>query len=282
MDARQLVAETSDLASLPEVAARVIGLAEDPRSTAAQFAAVISRDTNLAARLLRVANSSYYSMSGRIDTIPRAVTVIGSRQVRDLTLGLSAIRVFQGIPIEVISMDDFWSHSLYTALIARRLAGASSKALEDTAFVAGLLHDVGQLLLVLRVPDLARKSLWLATEGPEDLTLADAERQVLGFDHGDVGLELARKWNLPEVLRECIAHHHEPGRASIAHAGAVAIVHVANSLAYLAETDSLEPSMGPAIAPAAARLAGFQERDIPQVVSETRAQIDEVRALFGL
>lgn len=282
MDARRLVAEASDLASLPEVAARVIALVEDPKATAAEIGQVIGRDPNLAARLLKIANSSYYATSGTIGTIPRAVTVIGTRQIRNLTLQLTTVRMFQGVPVEVVSMGDFWEHSLYCALIAKQLAGAVNPALADTVFTGGLLHEVGQLLLFQRLPDLSRQALWLATEGPDDLTMADAERQIIGFDHTEVGAELARKWNLPEVLRECIAHHHHPDLASPAHATAVAIVHVANSLAYLTETDSVSLETSPLIAPTAARLAGLDGCDLAQLVADTRTQIREARALFGL
>jgi putative nucleotidyltransferase with HDIG domain len=282
VDARTLVRETSGLASLPEVAARVIGMAEDPRTTAAQFGTVIGRDPNLAGRLLKIANSSYYSRSGGIDTIARAVAVIGTRQVRDLTLGISAIRTFSGIPIGVVSMEDFWVHSLYCAMLSRTLATAVDPKLEETVFVAGLLHDVGRLVHLIGLPEESRQALWMATEGADDVTDDMAERAVLGFDHTDVGSELACQWRLPEVLRECIAFHHAPERASPANARAVAIVHVANSLAYLAETDSTDLTAAPTIAPKAARLAGFDERRLGELVEESRAEIGELRRLFGL
>jgi len=282
MDARTLVRETSGLASLPEVAARVIGMAEDPRTTAAQFGTVIGRDPNLAGRLLKIANSSYYSRSGGIDTIARAVTVIGTRQVRDLTLGISAIRTFSGIPIGIVSMEDFWVHSLYCAMLARRLATDVDPKLEDAVFVAGLLHDIGRLVHLIGLPEESRQALWLATEGADDITDDVAERAVFGFDHTDVGSELARQWRLPEVLRECIASHHAPERATSANATAVAIVHVANSLAYLAETECPELAAAPAIAPRAARLAGFDPGLLGDLLQESRTEIAELRRLFGL
>lgn len=154
-DARTIVARAAGLASLPEVAARVVALAEDPNATASQFEAVIGRDPALAARLLRIANSPYYSVTGQIDTIARAVTMVGTRHIRDLTLGLAAIRAFAGIPVELVSMEDFWVHSLYCAHLSRALS-ADDLRMADTVFVGGLLHDIGQLLLFIQQPEESR------------------------------------------------------------------------------------------------------------------------------
>ena len=266
---------------MPDVVAAVIALADDHRATAADFAEVIGRDPNLAARLLRIANSSYYSLRGRIDTIQRAVAVIGSLDVCNLAIGLSAVRAFRDIPVEVVSMEDFWTHSVYCSVLARRLARGASPGREGTLFLAGLLHDVGQLLIFLRRPEEARKALRMVMDGPGDFTAEVAERSVLGFDHGDVGDELARHWHLPELLRECMALHHSPGSASASNASAVAIVHVANSLAYLAETDSVDPGAGPPILEAAARLALFDARQVPEMLAESRAEMAEARSLFS-
>lgn len=280
-DARTIVARAAGLASLPEVAARVVALAEDPNATASQFEAVIGRDPALAARLLRIANSPYYSVTGQIDTIARAVTMVGTRHIRDLTLGLAAIRAFAGIPVELVSMEDFWVHSLYCAHLSRALS-ADDLRMADTVFVGGLLHDIGQLLLFIQQPEESREALWLVSEGPDDLSMDMAEREVLGCDHTEVGGELARQWQLPASLQECIAWHHEPERASPAHARAVAIVHVANSLAYLAETDSTDLFTGPPIQEQAARLALFDEREVPRMVAESRAEMAALRGAFGI
>jgi len=280
--ARALVAESSDLVSLPEVATAIIRLAEDPRSTARDFETVIAGDPNLAARLLRIANSSYYSMRGRIDTIQRAVAVIGTLDVCNLAIGLSTVRAFDGIPVEVVSMDDFWTHSVYCSVLSRRLARDAAPGREGTLFLAGLLHDVGQLLIFLRRPEESRKALWMSMEGADDLTLEVAERSVLGFDHGDVGDQLGRKWHLPDLLRECMALHHSPALASAHNAVAVAVVHVANSLAYLVETESADLEAAPPIDPAAADLAHFDAALIPELVAESRAQVAEARSLFGI
>ena len=115
---------------MPDVVAAVIALADDHRATAADFAEVIGRDPNLAARLLRIANSSYYSLRGRIDTIQRAVAVIGSLDVCNLAIGLSAVRAFRDIPVEVVSMEDFWTHGVYCSVLARRLARGASPGRE--------------------------------------------------------------------------------------------------------------------------------------------------------
>jgi HD-like signal output (HDOD) protein len=171
-----LVEEAADLVSLPEVVTAVIQLAEDPRSTARDFEPVIAGDPNLAVRLLRVANSSRYSMRGRIDSIQRAVAVIGTLDVCNLAIGINAVRVFDGIPISVVSMADFWTHSVYCSVLARRLAHDAIPGREGTLSLAGLLHDVGQLLIFLRRPQQARRALDMVAQAAGDLCCATRSR----------------------------------------------------------------------------------------------------------
>ncbi len=277
-----LVQEAGDLASLPEVAARVIGLVDRPQTTAAQLADVISRDPNLTVRLLRVANSSCYSHRGSVDTVARAVAVLGMRQVRDMTLGISAMRSFEGLPVGVVSMEGFWLHSLHVAVIARLLAEEREPAIADAVFVGGLLHDVGELVMCMCLPDAELEVLWLTLEGGSDLSQHAAERQLIGFDHAEVGACLARRWNLPPLLHDCIAFHHQPAQAAMAQARAVSIVHVANSIAYATETGMDDLSGAPPLDAAAARLIGFEETQMIRLIEPALAGVAEARSTFGI
>ena len=125
---QDLVNNASELISLPEVALRVNQIANDPESTSDDMAAVISQDPALVVRMLKVANSSYYGLSNEVETITRAVTVLGTSKIRDLVLSSSASKAFDGIPNELISMQDFWHHSLYCGLLAQILSKKSKKA----------------------------------------------------------------------------------------------------------------------------------------------------------
>src|ERR1700733_11686962 len=145
-----LIADIKDLVTLPEVALRIARMVDDPTSSAADMGREISHDAALTARLLRVANSPAFGQHGKIATISRAITVLGVRQVRDLTVGLTAIRTFDGIANELVTMESFWRHSVLCAVAAGQIAGRRRGARNDAPFVAGLLPAGGRLGGVIR------------------------------------------------------------------------------------------------------------------------------------
>ncbi len=275
-----LVEHIKELVMLPEVALRISGMADDPSSSAADIGHEISKDAALTARVLRVANSPAFGQHGKIGTISRAITVLGVRQVRDLTVGLTAIRTFDGIANELVTMESFWRHSVLCALAAGHIAARRRVGRNDALFVAGLLHDVGQLVLFNRAPELARQALRMSADaiGGEDLHLC--ERRLMGFDHAAVGVALARNWGLPRSLQECIEFHHEPDRAQ-EYPLEAAIVHIADSVAILAEIGSIHLSDAPPISAAALRAAQFDSADLAQAVLQTRASAAEMLPLLA-
>jgi putative nucleotidyltransferase with HDIG domain len=277
----QLVAEIDELVSFPEAAARIIEVVDDAESNDRQVAQALSLDPALAARVLRVANSAAYSTGTRADSVERAVKVLGRQRMRDLALSISAIRAFEGIPIEVVSMDDFWSHSVYCGILANLIAELGPSKLVESAFTAGLLHDIGQLVLFMRAPEVSRQALRrVAVEGAE-ITMADAETALIGFSHMDVGLQLARAWRLPPSLTEPIGFHHRP-QAARSHKETVAIVHVANSWAVLAEAGSDVLEDAPQIDASAWTLAGVTPNDVTDLIERAEEQFKDMAAvLFG-
>ena len=274
-----LVANIKDLVTLPEVALRIASMVDDPTSSAADIGREISHDAALTARLLRVANSPALGYHGKIANISRAITVLGVRQVRDLTVGLTAIRTFDGIGNELVTMESFWRHSVLCAVAAGQIAGRRERGRDDTPFVAGLLHDIGQLVLFSRAPEPARQALLMSVDSTDDRGLFLCEREVLGFDHGAVGLALARNWALPRSLQECIEFHHEPERARD-HPLEVATVHVANSVAVLAEIGSLELSDAPMISSVALRAVKLDFASLREIVLHTQKSAAEVLPLL--
>jgi HD-like signal output (HDOD) protein len=275
-----LVADIKDLVTLPEVALRIARMVEDPNSSAADIGAEIGNDPALTARLLRVSNSAVFGQNRKIATISRAITVLGIRQVRDLTVGITAIRSFDGIANELVSMESFWRQSVLCALAAGHVAARPASGRCESPFVAGLLLDIGQLVMFSRAPQLARRALLLSVDASSDLDLHVCEREVFGFDHCEVGFALARNWDLPPSLQECIHFHHEPRRAK-AFAVDVAIAHIAKSVAVLAEIGSSDLSDAPAIDPGALLALKLPAAELPQLVEQTRESAAEMLALLG-
>jgi HD-like signal output (HDOD) protein len=275
-----LVATIKDLVTLPEVALRIANMVDDPTSSATDIGREIANDAALTGRLLRVANSPAFGQYGKIATIPRAIAVLGVRQVRDLTVGLTAIRTFDGIGNELVTMESFWRHSILCAVAAGQIAARRNGGRGESPFVAGLLHDIGQLVLYSRAPDLARQALLMSADAVDDVGQYICEREVVGFDHGSVGLALAQNWGLPRLLQECIQFHHEPDRAQV-HPLEVATIHIANSVAVLAEISSTDLRDAPEISAGALRTASLDPVNLEEIVLQTQQSAAEILPLLA-
>lgn len=234
--AHQWTKDVSALVSPPEVCVQLLDLVESPLSTAHEIGEVIASDPNLTGRLLKLVNSSFYNYSGRIETLSRAIAIVGTRELFSLAVSVSAIRSFSNIPVEVVNMDTFWRHSLFCAIIARNLAKRCGVLHPERLFVAGLLHEIGALVMFARAPEKSRE-LMMAAEGDEQ-TLAYGERREFGFNHADLGGALAAMWKLPDSLVEAISCHHDPMEA-ICSKQQAALVRIADMLADRSDLGAL-------------------------------------------
>lgn len=274
-----LIRDIGGLVTLPDVYLRINSLVNDPDSSTADIAQAVSRDPSFTVRLLRVANSALYSFPSSVDNINKAVVIIGTSQIRNLALSMSVASSFEGLPNQLVSMENFWRHSLLCALVARHLARVARRCDPDALFTAGLLHDIGELVIFNRLPQQAKDALYMVLDNQDELPVYQAERNVMGFDHADVGGELARQWQLPSVLEECIAHHHQIDHATH-HPREVALVHIANILALMAELDTLDFADVSPIDPRAWEIAGIDEDCVEPAVREAQAEIAAVETLF--
>lgn len=229
--ANALVQGNVKLVSLPHVCIRVNLMVDDPDLSAQDIGAVIQQDASLSAQLLRIANSPIYGFRSKIDTISRAVTVTGRNELRDLVLAVSAVKTFSNIPVDLANMASFWRHSMFTGIVAKLLAKHCNILHRERLFVAGLLHDVGQLLIFHKLPEQAQRILRRSESVDEPLYLS--ERQLIQFDHAMVGGALATLWQLPAVLNDAIRYHHEPQQAP--QCLEASLVHLADLISRIAE-----------------------------------------------
>ncbi len=272
-----LVKDVSNLVSMPEVYYRILDLAENENSTAAEIGEVISHDTGLTARLLRIANSAFYGFPSSIETVSRAITVIGLRELRDLVLATSAIDAFEHIPLDMANMRKFWHHSLYTGVCARILANRAKVLHSERLFVAGLLHDIGHLVMFMKLPGQLRQCMVLA--GREDLDIHQAERRLLGFDHAELGAALLTHWKLPPGLAQTTRFHHEPARAEKFQLEC-AIVHVANILAKHADLADVVAAGDFSYDQTALRLLTFTPDQADEIRQQAQQQFSEAKDIF--
>lgn len=265
---------------MPEVAMRVAEIAGDPNSSAEDMGRAVSQDPALTAKILKIANSPFYSVSSTVETVSRAITVLGEQQVRDLTIGVSANKELDQLENDLVPMDVFWAHSIYCGVIAQLLAKDSTVPRTESMFIAGLLHDIGQLVMFNKLPDQSREALELSMDGPDNLAMDEVERGVFGFDHAMVGAELARSWQLPEMLGLCMEYHHRPEEAP-SHQAEVALIHIANSIAVLAELNSTDIIDMPPIHPSAWETTGLSDDIIPDTVAQALEEYGVVKAFFS-
>ena len=231
MSARELIHDHLELLSLPEVCLRIQQLAEDPHADMVEFSQLVSQDPALTTRLLKLVNSAYYGFPGRIDTLSRAVNLVGIAELRNLTLAMGAMKVFGGLENERFDMLGFWRHSVHCALLARLLAKRAHVLHAERLFIAGLLHDVGRLLIFSLLPESgARIQQHVAAGEP----VSEAERSELGYDHADAGYQLLDSWKLPPALCIAVAFHHRPQAAEQARLEA-SLVYLANRIALQVE-----------------------------------------------
>jgi len=282
MTPQELVKNIGELVSMPGVAVRINEMVDDEQYSAADIGKVISQDPGLTVRLLKIANSPMYGFSSEIETVSRAVTVLGTKQIRDLVLATSAIQAFAGIPNELMTMDHFWQHSIACGLAARELVGRQRAALGESIFVAGLLHDIGSLVIFNKLPQQASQALELVVDELEGISLSQAEQQVLGFDHAQVGAELVKQWQLPQSLYECVAFHHQPSQA-VDFKYEAAIVHIANTLAVMVELDMSDFDEGeiPPLDPQAWEITGLDKDIVGPTLAVVKERLAEVCALFS-
>jgi putative nucleotidyltransferase with HDIG domain len=226
--ASDLLKGVVSVASLPGVYLRLSSVVSDPRSSAADVGRVIAEDPGLTARLLKLVNSAMYGFPSRIETVSHAISIVGTAQLQDLALATSVIKLFASMPQELVTMESFWRHSVACGVAARALATRRREVNVERFFVAGLLHDIGRPIMYMQVPAESRAAVTRSRETGEPLYLV--EHELLGFDHTHVGHALLDQWKLPPSLREAVAQHHYPDRAT-RFPVETAVVHVADLIA---------------------------------------------------
>jgi len=233
LNTRNMIDDNIELVSLPEIALRINELVDDPLATADDIANLISQDAALTIRLLKIVNSSFYNFSGEIDTITKAISIVGTRELRDLIMTTAVIKKFSSIPEGLASPESFWRHNIACASAARTIAKQLKIKNSERFFIAGLLHDIGKLVMYLASPDLSLQVIELMKIPDSDIT--QLEELAFGFSHAELGAELVKKWNLPTMLVETTRFHHKPS-ATTEYPTEAAVIHLANNIANTIET----------------------------------------------
>ncbi|RPH93704.1 MAG: HDOD domain-containing protein [Lysobacterales bacterium] len=255
VDIRAMLADVEELPSIPETLIRILRVLDDPASGPADLTRVVRMDAPVMAKVLRLANSPYYSSRGDLADINRCVAVLGYRTVRQVAICITvATSLISSVEKAGGQLDyrELWRHSVVTGAIAKHLARMSGYPDPEEAFTAGLLHDMGKFVLEVYAPQIYAKLI--SDRHERHCSLSDLERETFGFDHAALGAAFAESWRFPPLLVRSFGDHHRVvvGRARARHEQVAAVVSLAD---YLANT----------IAPARCDL-GFD----PDMVDPTR------------
>lgn len=240
----EILNDAADLAALPQVVLRVMDLTTDPKATATDLEKVIGMDQALAAKILTLANSSYYGLPRQITTLREAVVFLGFKTVRTLAMTITTFNLFLGrSDTASLARRSVWRHSMDTAQCARVITSllhptAQEAVGADQAYTCALLHDVGKIAL-----DRSRHALFLAVmelTRTRGVRYSVIEAQVLPFSHGQIGSALAARWNFPATLCEAIAFHHTP-RAAELNPKLTAVIFLANEVTHFLEASASPP-----------------------------------------
>lgn len=209
-DIEQEIQQITGLISLPEIYLKVRRLMEDTSSDIDDFAQVIIVDPNLSTRVLKMVNSAYFGFPEPVDSITRAINMIGIQQLHNMVLGVAAISSLD-LPNDILPLKPFWHNSLYTGVLSQQLAGRLKLERSDRMFMAGLLHEIGHLVLCARLPDHAREATRVSLQTGRPLH--EVQHQILGCHYGDIGAMLLANWKLPTELQDLVRYHPDPAAA---------------------------------------------------------------------
>ena len=275
---KRIIRKVDDLPPMPKVMIKAREIMADPNSSFKEIAQVIETDQAIAARVLKIANSAYYGLSGMVSSIHQATVVLGYKTLEQvITMVSSSSMLGRQLKGYQLNAGVLWKHSLATALASRLIAQKRAPALESDAFSVGLIHDAGKLALDPYVG--AKKKEIEAYIKDHSASFVQAERQVLGFDHTEIAHDLCKKWKLPESQAAAMRYHHTPaesGENQLAY-----IVYMANHIAGLAGCGCGLKGEEDILDMADLNMLRLKNDDIEKMAGEVSSAVAEITASLG-
>ncbi len=278
----RIISSLGQIPTLPSVVTKTMEVINSPNSSAEDAARFIEKDVALTSKVLRLANSAFYGIPRTISSATSAIVILGFNTIRSLVLSASVLKLFPAKAGTVeFDRKAFWQHSMMTAIATRMLAKRyqRNKLVDlEMAFSAGLLHDVGKIILEQFAHEDYMPALTLARK--ENIPLLDAEKRVLGLTHADVSGMLIERWDMPNELRMPVLHHHSPSEAAD-FADLAALVHYANHLAHIKGSSCIEGEAFTPLDPNVLNILQLADTE-ESLLAELEAQIAAASVFFAL
>ncbi len=276
--ARELIQNLPALSSLPAVVQELEVALDEGDASMDDLGEIVKKDMDLTTRLLRLANSSFYGFPKGVETVGEALSLIGLEQMKQLLSGSSVIEYFDTIPSTVVNMRSFWEHSIASGIAAKVIAVQRRVPDPELYFVSGLIHDIGRLVFYLRIPEQAA-AMFEDYESDDSRALYLLEKETLGFDHGEIGGALLKKWDFPNSLVEAVKHHHNPALADLYLAEA-SVIHLADFIVHAMGIGNSGERVVPSLEPKAWERLDLPSNAIRTIIRETEKQYVDVISLF--
>ncbi len=270
---KQILRKLTALPAMPQTVMKARNIMSNERSSFDQLARALETDQAIASKLLRLSNSSYYGMRGKIASIQHASVVLGFKTLKEIiTLAGSSSLLANKLEGYGLDAGDLWQHSLGAAFAAKLIARKKCPELAEDAFVAGLIHDCGKLVLDEAI--LERKGLFERVLANGAHSFLKAEKTILGFDHPEMAYALCKSWNIPESLGTAIRYHHAPSRSG--NDRMTFIVHIADALAMMSGLGAGIDAMAYEMDPKAMAAVGLGEEDLPSIMAQMVESVIQV------
>ncbi|MCB9482021.1 MAG: HDOD domain-containing protein [Desulfobacteraceae bacterium] len=203
-----LINEDDKLPVLPDIFSKLMEVLENPRSNALDIAKIIEKDQSLCAATLKLVNSSFYGFSKKIDNIYNSVVILGTKQLGMLALGLSVVKIFNEVESQYLNIKKMWQHSLGVGICSKIIARMADCQDYNKIFVAGMIHDIGKLVILKKIP--LKTALIIKEVWEKDLFVLEAEEKYLGFTHCQAGEKFCTKFKMPDIFADIARNHHNP------------------------------------------------------------------------
>jgi putative nucleotidyltransferase with HDIG domain len=264
---------TGNLPPMPQVVIKAHEVMSNPGAGLKELAKVIATDQAISIRILRLANSAYYGLSGKVTSIGQAVVLLGEKRLGEIMIMAGSLSLL-GKTLRGYGMDSetFWQHSLGVAVAAKLIAKQKAPDLENEAFLAGLIHDAGKIML--NDPVHEKKQVFDALLEGGERNLVEVEKEVFGFDHGEMGAEVCKKWEIPESLTTAICYHHDPANSQ--DKLLTYIVHVADALVVNAGLGARSPEDRREVNGRAQSSLGIKEEELEALTPKVLQTVEKI------